>query len=228
MKIRYLGHSAFQIDTGKHKLLIDPFLSGNPNSGATPDECDADYILVSHAHGDHLGDAVSISKRCGAIIISNFEIATYCNMLGAKSHPLHIGGSFGFDFGRVKLTIAHHGSTLVAEDGSFVTLGAPCGFLIFTGGKTLYHAGDTGLFYDMKLIGEMYSIDAAMLPIGDNFTMGIDDAVKAVQFLNPKVTIPMHYNTFDVIKADPNRFAEKVMAAGNEVAILGPGQSMEV
>lgn len=227
MKITYLGHSAFLIEENNYIIAIDPFITGNPKAGAKTGEIQADYVLVSHAHGDHLGDAIEISKRCGATIISNYEIATWCAGQGAKTHGLHIGGSAPFPFGRVKLTIAHHGSTMISGDGSMLTLGAPCGFIISIGAKTVYHSGDTGLFMDMKLIGELNSIDVALLPIGDNYTMGIDDAVKAVEFLKPKLAIPMHYDTFDLIKADPFEFATKVESAGGKATVASIGESIE-
>lgn len=228
MKITYLGHSAFLIEENGCRIAVDPFINGNPTAAVKPGELIADYVLVSHAHGDHMGDAMEISKRCGATIISTFEIATWCNNNGGKAHPLHIGGSASFPFGRVKLTIAHHGSAMVDSDGSLRAIGTPCGFLITMGSKIVYHSGDTGLFLDMKLIGEMNSIDVALLPIGDNFTMGIDDAVKAVEFLDPKLSIPMHYDTFDMIKADPQEFVKKVETAGKKACVVSIGNSIEV
>jgi L-ascorbate metabolism protein UlaG (beta-lactamase superfamily) len=189
-------------------LLIDPFLTGNDLADVGPDQVQADYVLVSHGHGDHVGDAVAIAKRTGATTISNFEIQNWFLAQGVESaHPLHIGGGFDFPFGRVKLTIAHHGSAL--PDGSYG--GNPAGFLLTLEGKKIYHACDTGLFYDMKLIGEE-GLDLAILPIGDNFTMGPDDALRAVKLLEPKVVIPIHYNTFDVIQQDPHAFAQRVEA----------------
>ena len=145
-------------------------------------------MILTHGHGDHLGDALDIAKANNATLIAPFELASYCGAKGATIHPMHIGGSFNFPFGKVKLTIAHHGSAIV--DGENITYtGNPCGVLITIEGKTFYHSGDTGLFYDMKLIGEMNKIDLAVLPVGDNFTMGIDDAVKATEFLNPAKVI---------------------------------------
>jgi len=221
---RFLGHSCVTLTEGSHKLIIDPFLTGNPQAAAKADEIEATYILVSHGHGDHIGDAVAISKRTGATIIANFEIANLVGKQGAKFHPMHIGGAHDFEFGRVKLTIAHHGGGY-GEDASIYT-GPPVGFLVTIGGKVVYHPGDTGLFYDMKLIGEMNDIDLAFLPIGDNFTMGIDDAVKAVEFLKPKKVVPFHYDTFDVIAASPDEFAQKV--TGAEVVILKPGDALDL
>lgn len=208
-RIQYLSHSAFQLETSGKTILIDPFLTGNPKAPASAKSIKPDYILVSHGHGDHLGDALALSKAHGAVIVAPFELAMWCAAQGAAVHDMHIGGGWDFDFGRVKLTIAHHGSA-VGPDEQLQYTGSPCGFLVTSEGKTLYHAGDTGLFYDMKLIGELNAIDLALLPIGDNFTMGITDAIKAVEFLRPKQVVPMHYNTFDLIKADPANFAKGV------------------
>ncbi|MEK6589471.1 MAG: metal-dependent hydrolase [Nitrospinota bacterium] len=223
MKITYHGHSCFIIEAGKYKIIIDPFLSGNPMAKIKPKEVKVDAVLVTHGHGDHLGDAVEISKKNNALIIAPFELVNYCNEKGATGHPMHIGGSYNFPFGKVKLTIAHHGST--TDTGA---TGNPCGFLVTMEGKTIYHAGDTGLFSDMKLIGETNRIDAAMLPIGDNFTMGIEDAVKAVEFLRPKIAIPMHYNTFDVIRQDPKHFVDGLKGSQTKGVILESGEGIEI
>ncbi len=222
VKLTWLGHACWQIETPTGTVLIDPFLSGNPVAAAKPDAVTADFILVSHGHGDHLGDTVAIAKRTGATVISTFEIASYCQKQGCNVHPLHLGGSREFKFGRVKLTIAHHGSAL--PDGSYG--GNPCGFLLTIGKHKIYDAADTGLFYDMKLIGEE-KIDVAMLPIGDNFTMGPVDAARAVKLIKPKVVIPMHYNTFDIIKQDAKEFVKRVKKAApkTKVVVLSPGES---
>ncbi|RMF62878.1 MAG: metal-dependent hydrolase, partial [Calditrichaeota bacterium] len=212
-KLTYLSHAAFLLETNGHKILVDPFLTGNPLAPVKPEDVECNYVVITHGHGDHIGDAVSIAKRNNATVIANYEIATWFGAQGIAVHPMHIGGAHQFPFGRVKLTIAHHGSGFQTDDG-FVYMGNPAGVLLTFEGKTIYHAGDTALFYDMKLIGEMNSIDVALLPIGDNFTMGIDDAVKATEFLNPKKVVPMHYKTFEVIDADPRQFAEKVQAKG--------------
>ncbi|MBI4378887.1 MAG: metal-dependent hydrolase [Nitrospinae bacterium] len=223
MRITYHGHSCFIIEAGKYKIIIDPFLSGNPMAKIKPKDVKVDAVLVTHGHGDHLGDAVDISKRNNALIIAPFELVNYCNEKGATGHPMHIGGSYNFPFGRVKLTIAHHGST--TDTGA---TGNPCGFVVTMEGKTIYHAGDTGLFSDMKLIGEINRIDAAMLPIGDNFTMGIEDAIKAVEFLRPRIAIPMHYNTFDVIRQDPKHFTDGLKGSQTKGVILGSGEGIEI
>jgi L-ascorbate metabolism protein UlaG (beta-lactamase superfamily) len=222
VEITYYGHSCLGIVVDDTHLLIDPFLADNPMAEASPDDVPADYILISHGHGDHVGDAVAIAKRTGATTISNFEIQGWLAAQGVESsHPLHIGGGYDFPFGRVKLTIAHHGSGL--PDGSYG--GAPAGFLLTLAGKKIYHACDTGLFYDMKLIGEE-GLDLAILPIGDNFTMGPDDALRAVKLLEPKVVIPVHYNTWEVIQQDPQAFAGRVEAETSaRCVVLKPGES---
>jgi L-ascorbate metabolism protein UlaG (beta-lactamase superfamily) len=224
VQVRFLGHSCVSVTDGYHRLIIDPFLTGNPVAAVKAEEIEVEYILVTHGHVDHIGDAVPIAIRTGATIIANYELAALCGKFGAKVHPMHIGGSHKFDFGRVKLTIAHHGGGY-GEDASIYT-GPPVGMLISIGDRVIYHPGDTGLFYDMKLIGEMNPIDLAFLPIGDNFTMGIDDAVKAAEFLRPKTVVPFHYDTFPLIAAGAEEFAQKVQ--GSRVVILKPGDTLEL
>ena len=227
MKLTFWGHSCFLVETGTHRLVIDPFLTGNPKAPLKAEQVQCDFILVSHGHGDHLGDAVAIAKRNRATVIANYEIATYCARQGANSHGMHIGGAHNFPFGRVKLTIAHHGSGLQTGEG-FLYLGNPAGFIITAAGRTIYHAGDTGLFMDMQLIGQMNKLDVALLPIGDNFTMGVEDAVKAVEFLQPRLVVPMHYQTWDLIDADAEVFAGKVKSLGVKSQIVNPGESLSV
>ena len=225
IKITWYSHACFLIATDQTKLLIDPFISDNPLSPQKADQMEADYILVSHGHGDHLGDTVNIAKRTGATVISNYEIQTWLINKGVENaHPQHIGGGFDYPWGRVKLTIAHHGSAL--PDGSYG--GNPCGFLLYIDDKKIYHACDTGLFYDMKLIGEE-GIDLAILPIGDNFTMGPDDALRAVGLIEPKQVIPIHYDTFDVIKQDPYAWAKRVEKETTaKVIVMKPGESVNL
>jgi L-ascorbate metabolism protein UlaG (beta-lactamase superfamily) len=224
-KVTWYGHACFLIETETAKLLIDPFISGNPLSPVATDEVSADYILVSHGHGDHLGDTVDIAKRSGATVISNFEIQNWLVNQGLENvHPQHIGGGFDYPWGRVKLTLALHGSAL--PDGSYG--GNPCGFLLYIEDKKIYHACDTGLFYDMKLIGEE-GIDLAILPIGDNFTMGPDDALRAVKLIEPAQVIPIHYNTFDVIKQDPQAWAVRVeKETFAKATVMNPGDRIEL
>ncbi|MCA9734430.1 MAG: metal-dependent hydrolase [Deferribacteres bacterium] len=227
MNITFQGHSCFTVEIGSNRLIIDPFLNGNPVAELKPEDVECDYIIITHGHGDHIGDSIAIAKNNDAMIVSNYEIITYAQQNGVKNaHPMHIGGAHEFPFGRVKFTIAHHGSTLTTDKG-MIPLGNPMGVLITGNGKTLYHSGDTGLFLDMQLIGEMNRIDTALLPIGDNFTMGVDDAVKAAEFLKAKVTIPMHYNTFDLLNQNANDFIGKLAKKGLEAHILNVGDSYE-
>ncbi|MBT8378619.1 MAG: metal-dependent hydrolase [Ignavibacteria bacterium] len=225
MKLRYFSHSAFQLTTNSGtKILIDPFITGNPTSPVKSEEVSADYIILTHAHGDHLGDAFSIADKGKVTFICVNELAEYCKSKGYNAHNMHIGGGFNFDFGRVKFTIAHHGSQ--TPDNFYA--GEPAGVIVSADGKNVYHTGDTGLFYDMKLIGEMTPIDYMLLPIGDNFTMGITDAVKAAQLTSPKVAIPMHYSTFPVIEADPHEFKKNVEVKGIKSRVLQFGEEIEL
>ncbi len=225
MKLRYFSHSAFLItlDDGS-RILIDPFLNGNPTSPVTADQVDAEYIIVTHGHGDHLGDTLSIAGRCGSLCICENELATYLSGKGVKAHPMHIGGSHAFGFGTLKLTQALHSS--VTPDKQCV--GAATGLLLGLQDKIIYHAGDTGLFSDMKLIGERTAVDYFLVPIGDNFTMGIEDAVAACAMVRPKCAIPMHYNTFDVIRSDPEVFRRKVENLGIDCRVLAFGREMNL
>jgi len=225
MLLKYFSHSAFQITSSNGKvILIDPFLDDNPTSPVKADEVNADYIILTHGHGDHIGDALKIAKRCNSLFICLNELANYVASKGFNAHNMHIGGGYNFDFGRVKLTIAHHGS--MTPDNYYA--GEPSGVILTIDGKSLYHTGDTGLFYDMKLIGEMTPIDYMLLPIGDNFTMGIIDAVKAVELANPKIAIPMHYNTFPIINADPYEFKKKVEEIGKQSIVMNFGEQIEL
>jgi L-ascorbate metabolism protein UlaG (beta-lactamase superfamily) len=224
-RVTWLGHAALLIETAGARVLIDPFLSGNPTATLTADQAHADFILVSHGHGDHLGDTIDIATRSGALIVANYEIATWLEKQGLKKvHGMQHGGSFSFPFGRVKLTLAFHGSML--PDGS--NGGNPCGFLVRTGDGLIYDAADTGLFGDMKLIGEE-GIDLAFVPIGDNYTMGPDDAVRAVKLLGPKKVVPIHYDTFPLIAQDAAAWAQRVRKETQaEPVVLKPGQAVDL
>jgi L-ascorbate metabolism protein UlaG (beta-lactamase superfamily) len=222
VKIKCLGHACFTAGDGKHTIIFDPFLDENPEAAVSPDEVQADAVLPSHGHSDHLGDAIPIAKRLGVQIIAPYELAMYCARHGADVVPLHIGGGTDLPWGRVKLTFATHGGGIVGDD-LIEYGGPPCGFLVTMSGQTLYYAGDTGLFGDMKLIGES-GIDVAILPIGDHFTMGVDDAVRAVEFLRPKAVVPTHYSAFEPIQTDPAIFAERVREMGVRCAIIPPGE----
>lgn len=225
INLRWYGHATLSLDAGDKRILVDPFFSGNPATTTRPDEVAADYILISHGHGDHIGDAVSIAKRTGAIVIANFEIANWFAGQGVtNTHAQHIGGGYHHPFGYLKLTQALHGSAL--PDGTYG--GNPCGFLLSAEGRRVYLAGDTGLFGDMRLLGEE-GIDLAVLPIGDNYTMGPDDALRAVKLLLPRLVLPVHYNTFDVIRQDVASWARRVEAeTSSRVSVLAPGGSLSL
>jgi len=222
-KITFYGHSTLGLEINGMKILIDPFFDGNPQARIGSDRVAADYILITHGHGDHIGDCLKIAKRCGAKIIANFEIIQWMQAKGiSNAHAQAAGGGFHHPFGYLKLTPALHGSNL--PDGS--SGGIANGFLLATkSGKMIYIAGDTGLFGDMRLIGEE-GIDLAVLPVGDNFTMGPSDALRAIKMLQPKHVIPVHYNTWAPITQDLSQWQKQVTAeTGTQVHILKPGES---
>ena len=223
VKVTWHSHACLLIESDGTRLLVDPYLTGNPKASVGADQVEADFIFVSHGHGDHVGDTISIAKRTGATVISVSEIHHWLNGQGVENtHSMNIGGGFDFPWGRVKLTIATHGSGL--PDGSYG--GNPCGFLFYVQGKKIYHACDTGLFYGMKLIGEE-GIDLAVLPIGDNYTMGPEDSLRAVKLIEPQQVLPIHYDTFDIIKQDPEAWKARVEnETDTRVALLKPGGSL--
>ncbi len=223
LKINYLSHSTFIFDDGKHRIIIDPYLTGNPTCKMEVEDVKVDYIVLTHAHGDHISDLIKITKQNNATVIAVNELANYAIEKGLQAFNMHIGGAYNFPFGRLKFTIAHHGSAL--PDGRY--MGVAAGVLLTMGDKMIYHTGDTGLFLDMKLIGEMNKIDAMCVCIGDCFTMGIDDAVKAVEFVNPELAIPMHYQTFPVIQTNPFEFKEKVeKKLGKKARVMEYGETI--
>jgi L-ascorbate metabolism protein UlaG (beta-lactamase superfamily) len=223
MKVTGYGHACFSVVVGGKVLLFDPFISPNPLARSIDvKQVPADFILVSHGHEDHLADAVEITKRTNALVIANFEVATWLNQKGApRVHPMNHGGGFLFDFGRAKFVNAIHSSTM--PDGS--SGGNPGGFVVETSEGNFYYSGDTALTMDMKLIGEFTPLKFAALCVGDNFTMGPDDAVKAAEFIRCNQILGVHYDTFPPIKIDHAIAVEKFRAAGKTLHLLRPGQT---
>ncbi|MBY0013407.1 metal-dependent hydrolase [Paenibacillus typhae] len=207
MKVSYHGHSVVKIETNGTTILIDPFITGNAGTDLDAASVQADVILLTHGHGDHVGDTVEIAKRNNALVIASAELADVLSWEGVRTHAMSIGGAYTFGFGRVKLTQAFHSSSYVnPETKTIVYTGMPTGILFTAEGRTIYHAGDTGLFGDMKIIGERNRIDLAFLPIGDNHTMGPEDAAVAADWLQAKQVVPIHFNTFPFIEQVPVYF----------------------
>lgn len=226
VKLTFHGHACWEVQGTTHRILIDPFLTGNPLARAKPDDFkQLDAILITHGHGDHIGDTEEIAKKTGALIVANHEIAAHFKKLGFHAHGLSIGGGHDFPFGRVKLVIAYHGST--GPNGE--AFGMPAGIVLVMDGKRIYHCGDTGVFLDMQLISELNGpFDVCLLPIGDNYTMGIDDAVRACEMIRAKLHVPMHYNTFPAVKADGTEFVRKVEGKGMKARVVEPGNVLEM
>lgn len=226
MKVSYHGHSVVQIISNGKTILIDPFITGNSLTDLKADEVKPDVILLTHGHNDHVGDTVELAKKHDALVVANADLTTYLSWQGVRTHGMNIGGAYQFDFGKVKLTQAFHGSGYATHNNEIIYCGMPTGILFMNEGKTIYHAGDTGMFSDMKLIGERHPIDLAFLPIGDNFTMGPEDAAYAAKLLGAKIVVPVHYNTFPPIKQDPNKFIE--LLENQNGRILKPGEAIEL
>jgi L-ascorbate metabolism protein UlaG (beta-lactamase superfamily) len=224
MQLRYLGHSGIELTSSGFNLVIDPFLTGNPVATVKPESLSPQHIILTHAHGDHTSDVESVARRTGAPMISNAEIVGYYGAKGLKGHPMNTGGNFTFPFGKLTFTPAWHSSSF--PDGSYG--GNPMGVILELEGKRIYHAGDTALFSDMSLIGKK-GIDVALLPIGDNFTMGPEDALEAVKLIQPKQVIPIHYNTFSLIQQDGAAFKQKVESQTSaRCIVLEPDESVEL
>ena len=226
MQFTFYGHACFAVEVEGKKLLFDPFISPNEKASAiNVDEIEADYILISHGHEDHIADVESIAKRTGAKLISNFEIISWYGKKGIENgHPMNHGGSWEFDFGTVKYVNAVHTSSF--PDGSYA--GNPGGFIITSKEKTFYYAGDTALTMDMKLIGEYEKLDFAVLPIGDNLTMGVKDAVIAADFIQCTKIVGIHYDTFGYIEIDHTKAVNDFKASGKELMLLEIGEIIEL
>lgn len=225
MKITFLGHASLQIQIGSVHIIVDPFISGNPNAASIDlDQLKADYILLTHAHQDHILDVESIANRTDATIVSNYEIVTHYQNKGLNGHPMNHGGNWKFDFGNLKYVNAIHTSSF--PDGAYG--GQPGGFIIEGEHKTIYIAGDTALTYDMKLIPMQTSLDLAILPIGDNFTMGVDDAIIASDFLECEKVLGYHYDTFGYIEIDHTVAKQKFFEKGKDLMLLDIGESLEL
>ncbi|WP_457550500.1 metal-dependent hydrolase [Archaeoglobus sp.] len=223
MKITWLGHACFLLE-GTKKIVIDPFLDGNPTAPLKPEEIDVDLILVTHGHGDHLGDAESISKRCKAPIVAVYELAVYLANRGCETIGMNIGGTLDYEGVKVSMVNAVHSADVVGEG---VSGGKAVGYVV-EDGVSVYHAGDTDVFMDMQLIGEIYKPKVALLPIGGFYTMTPKTALKAIELLKPEVVVPMHYNTFPPIKQNPEDFKKEAEKLGVKVVVLKPGESFEI
>jgi L-ascorbate metabolism protein UlaG (beta-lactamase superfamily) len=226
MQISYHGHSIVKIKTGDYTLLIDPFITGNKLTDLEVGNEKPDFILLTHGHNDHVGDTIAIAKASDALVIAPNELAVYLGWQGVRTHGMNIGGACKFEFGTVKYTQAFHSSSYTTEASEIIYTGMPAGILVMAEDKTIYHAGDTAVFGDMELIGKLHSIDVAFVPIGDNFTMGPQDAAYAVELLNPKLAVPIHFNTFPPIEQDPETF--KALVLRQEVNILKAGEAFEL
>jgi L-ascorbate metabolism protein UlaG (beta-lactamase superfamily) len=225
MEIFYFGHGCIQVNTKGKSLLIDPFITPNPLAASIAiDQLKPDYILLTHGHEDHVADAETIAKNSGAKIVSNFEIVTWYGQKGIDGHPMNHGGQWLFDFGKLKMVNALHSSVL--PDGTYG--GNPAGFIISNDEATIYLAGDTALHQDMKLIPEFFNLDLAILPIGDNFTMGIDEAVMAAQFVEVDKVLGIHYDTFPYIEIEKEQAKESFKTKGIALNLLDIGSSITI
>ncbi|PTG19737.1 metal-dependent hydrolase [Staphylococcus chromogenes] len=228
MKLSFHGQSTVYFESNGKKGIIDPFITGNELSDLDASSLEVDYIILTHGHEDHFGDTIEIAKRTEATVISTAEVANYLNSAhGIENvHGMNIGGKWQFDFGTLKFVQAFHSSSLMDGNGKPIYLGMPMGVILTLENKTIYHTGDTGLFSDMKLIAERHPVDVCFVPIGDNFTMGIEDASYAINtFIQPKISVPIHYNTFPLIEQNPEDFKNAV--THGQVQILKPGQSVQ-
>ncbi|MGP7816688.1 metal-dependent hydrolase [Niallia sp. 01092] len=229
MKITFHGQSTIEIFTNGKSLIIDPFISGNPSAKTKVEDIKTNAVLLTHAHKDHILDAAPIAKANNAPVIANPELAAYMSWKGVKTIGMNIGGTFDLGFATAKMTHAFHSSGIVDEENHNILYGGmPSGYIIKAEGYTILHAGDTGLFRDMKTIGDRHPIDIAFLPIGDHYTMGPEDAIQAAEWYNAKLVVPIHYNTFPVIKQDGEAFVKKLKERGLTGKVLNIGESIEL
>lgn len=227
MQLTYFGHSAFQIETNGTTLLFDPFITNNPHTEGvvTADDLEPDVILLTHAHGDHWGDTLDIATRTGAQLVANFEIINYANNQGHENgQPMNTGGAWDFAWGRVTQTFARHSSSF--PDGTYG--GHPNGFIVEVEGKTIYNTGDTDPFSEMAWIGEDHDVDLLLLPIGDCFTMGPAGSLRAIRMVQPKLTVPLHFDTFPLIEVDTDAWAQQTQDAGFAAQVMAPGETLDL
>ncbi|TJY43925.1 metal-dependent hydrolase [Cohnella pontilimi] len=228
MEIVYHGHSCVQLITGGKSLVIDPFLRGNELAVTKPEDIQAEYILLTHGHTDHILDAEPIAKANDATVVAIFELAQYMSWKGLKTMGMNMGGTYDMGFAQAKMIHAFHSSSINLEEGKIIYAGMPAGFLIRAEGLTILHTGDTSLFSDMKLIGERNTIDVAFIPIGDHFTMGPEDALQAAEWYGAKLVVPVHYNSFPPIRQDAEAFIQQLEARGRKGRVMAPGDRFEI
>jgi L-ascorbate metabolism protein UlaG (beta-lactamase superfamily) len=229
LDIRFHGHSTVQLSIEGHSIIIDPFITGNAAAATKLADIQVEYILLTHGHADHILNAVELAKQSDATIIATHELATYVGWQGVKSIGMNLGGSIKLPFGKVKMTHAFHSSGVILDDKQqIVYMGMPGGFIIELGGKTVYHAGDTGLFGDMKMLGELHDIDLAFLPIGDLFTMGPEDALIAAEWVRADYVVPIHFNTFPPIQQDGDAFVARLAEKDIRGKALKPGEVLRL
>jgi L-ascorbate metabolism protein UlaG (beta-lactamase superfamily) len=227
MRLTYFGHSAFLLEVPGARIVFDPWLAQNPHGAIDPARLPCDLVLCSHAHSDHMSDALPLARAHGATIVAPYELAEYFAAQGAKTIDLMPGGAVTLPWGRIKMTPAVHSSALELDNGENKAMGVPCGYLVTAGERVIYHAGDTALFGDMALIGRQHP-DIALIPIGDFYTMGPEDAVEALNLVHPRMAVPIHYNSNSKIQQDPHAFAARAGQEGHHVRVLAAGESFEL